>query len=266
MGLLEGSAFITGAASGIGEATAHALAEHGVTKLAITDVDPQRLERVREDIRRKWPGVDVHAFKLDVTKSHEVASVLADVVRRFGRLDIAVNSAGIGGTPKRTDDFSDEEWLEVVNVNMNGVFWCQREQIRIMLKQEDLGKKRGRGCIINVASLYGIVGPQNGIDRTSYSSTKHAVMGMTRADAQSHSGSGIRINAICPGYVITPLIDMGRGSDDPGHPLHTHKMQTPLRRLGDPDEVGDGVVFLASPLASFVNGTGLVVDGGYSAA
>ncbi|KAK4064489.1 hypothetical protein Trihar35433_8006 [Trichoderma harzianum] len=262
--LLEGSAFVTGAASGIGEHTAYAFAKYGITKLAITDVNVQGLEAVAANIRNQWPGVEVMALELDVSKSEQVKKVLSQIVARFGRLDVAVNNAGITGKEGKVHELDEANWSKVLSINLSGVHFCQTEELRIMKDQEDLGPRRGRGAIINVSSLYGLIKPLYPIYYTAYAAAKHGVIGITRADAVAYSGSNIRINAICPGYIETPMMGGDAWSKIENHPLHAHVKETPLRRLGQPEEIADGIVFLASSLSSFVNGFGLAVDGGYS--
>ncbi|KAL7796790.1 hypothetical protein V8C37DRAFT_371462 [Trichoderma ceciliae] len=262
--LLEGSAFVTGAASGIGEKTAHAFAKYGISKLAIADINLEGLQTVASDLQKEWPDIEVLTLQMDVRKSEDVKAGLSQVVSKFGRLDIAVNNAGVIGKIQRVHELDESDWDSVVNVNLNGVYRCQKEELSIMVNQEDLGVRRGRGSIINVSSMYGVVGPLFPLHQTAYSATKHAVLGLTKADASSYTGTNIRINAICPGYIETPMIGDSSVVQQKGHPLHTHAQQTPLQRLGLPEEIADSIVFLASPLSSFVNGFGLVADGGYS--
>ncbi|KAL6701481.1 hypothetical protein J3F84DRAFT_399198 [Trichoderma pleuroticola] len=262
--LLEGSAFVTGAASGIGEQTAYAFAKHGITKLAITDINLQGLEAVAANVQKHWPGVEVMTLELGVSKSEQVKSVLSQVVARFSQLDIAVNNAGITGKAAQVHELDEADWSKAPSINLSGVHFCQKEELRIMKDQEDLGPRRGRGSIVNVSSLYGLIKPLYPIHYTAYAAARHGVIGITRADAVSYSGSNIRINAICPGYIETPMMGGSAWSQMENHPLHAHVQETPLRRLGQPEEIADGIVFLASSLSSFVNGFGLAVDGGYS--
>ncbi|KAH6609046.1 short-chain dehydrogenase reductase sdr [Trichoderma cornu-damae] len=262
--LLEGSAFVTGAASGIGEQTAYALAKHGISKLAIADINLPGLQAVAAKLREQWPDMEVLALQMDVRKGEQVKGGLAQVVSQFGRLDVAVNNAGVRGKPGRIHELDESDWDDVLSINLGGVQRCQREELAIMVNQEDLGMRRGRGSIINVSSMYGTVGPQFPIHFTAYTAAKHAVMGITKADASSYAGTNIRINAICPGFIETPMIGGNFASQLEGHPLHSHAQNTPLRRLGRPEEIADSIVFLASPLSSYVNGFGLVADGGFS--
>ncbi|CAG9949020.1 unnamed protein product [Clonostachys rosea f. rosea IK726] len=264
MSLLQGtSAFITGAASGIGEATALAFAEHGATKLALTDINGELLHKSVNALKAKYPHVEVLEMSFDVRVGVEVEKAIADTVAKFGRLDIAVNNAGIGGSGKQTHMVDEEEWLNVVDVNLNAVRKCQKEQLKVMLNQEDLGPRVGRGNIINLSSMYGLVSPNGRMHNSAYVASKHGVMGLTKGDANSYGSSSIRINAVCPGYVDTPLLRKLMDTSA-GIPLKVDIERTPLKRLATMDEVADSITFLASPMSSFINGVGLVIDGGFS--
>ncbi|KAK4071623.1 uncharacterized protein Triagg1_5861 [Trichoderma aggressivum f. europaeum] len=281
--------FVTGAASGksewetpkhppigIGEQTAYALANYGITKLAITDINLRDLEAVAANVQRQWPGVEVMPLELDVSKPEQAKSVLSQVVERFGRLDIAVNNAGVTGRAGQVNDELDEaeqmdeldeaDWSKVLSTNLRGIHFCQQEELHIMKDQEDLGPPRGRGSIINVSSLHGLIKLLYSIQYTASAAAKYDadVIGITRADAVSHSGFNIRIKAICPGYIETPTTGSSAQSQMENRSLDEHVKETPLRRLGQPEEIADGVVFLASSLSSSVNGFGLAVNGGYS--
>lgn len=261
--LLKGSAFITGAASGIGQYTAIAFARHGVTKLALADINFEALEKSNAALKEQFPDVEVLSLRMDVRDMEQVRQGIAETVEKFGRLDIAVNNAGIGGSGRQTHELEDEEWMRVVDVNLQGVYRCQKEELSVMVKQEDLGSREGRGRIINVASMLGLVAPSPRLHHTAYSTAKHGVVGLTKGDANSYGELGIRINAICPGYVETPLL-LEIMAQDANSPLAAEIARCPLKRLATMEEVADSITVLASPMSSFMQGASLVVDGGFT--
>ncbi|KAL3419864.1 short-chain dehydrogenase reductase sdr [Phlyctema vagabunda] len=259
--LLKGAAFITGAASGIGKATAFAFAKHGIQALYLTDRDSVALAETTASLQSEYPQLKIAQRQLDVCDEAGIEESVADAVANFKRLDVAVNVAGIGGGGKETVETETSDWMKVIDVNLHGVWRCQRAQLRWMIKQEDLGTRVGRGNIINVASMYGLVGAPAHMPTTAYAASKHGVVGLTKTDAIAYAPHKIRINAICPGYVATPLLQrvVESGAMDP------EIAKTPMRRMADPEEIGDSISFLASELSSFVTGSQLVVDGGYTA-
>ncbi|KAJ4261407.1 hypothetical protein NW762_006830 [Fusarium torreyae] len=260
--LLRGSAFITGAASGIGQQTAIAFAQHGVTKLALADVNKETLLESNDALKKQFPNVEVLSLHLDVCDSAQVKEGVAKTVAEFGRLDIAVNNAGISGSGRKTHQLEDQEWLRILDVNLQGVYRCQKEELGVMVNQEDLGPRVGRGRIINIGSMYALVAPNNQ-DHTAYTTAKHGIIGLTRADANSYGRQGIRINAICPGYVETPLFT-NIMSRDPDSPLAVDLARTPLKRLATMEEVADAIVLLASPMNSYMQGASMICDGGFT--
>ncbi|KAK2056518.1 short chain dehydrogenase [Colletotrichum caudatum] len=261
--LLRGTSFITGAASGIGQQTALAFAKNGITRLALADVNREALEATSNLRRRQYPASEVLALPLDVRNVSEVNYGVAEVVSRFGRLDIAVNNAGIGGSGRPTHEADEDEFIRLVDINLHGVSRCQREEIKVMLHQEDLGFRRGRGAIINVASVLGVVSPAPFMFQTAYSASKHGIIGLTKSDANTYGPCGIRINAVCPGSIANP-INLAL-AEESGGALARYIEDTPLKRLGTAEEVADCITFLASDMSSFMQGSGLVVNGGLTA-
>ncbi|KAI9154748.1 Short-chain dehydrogenase srdC [Paramyrothecium foliicola] len=261
--LLSGSAFVTGAASGIGQAISLAFAKYGINKLAVADANGELLAETIASLKELYPNVEVLPIILDVRNSEQVKAGIAKTVETFGRLDIAVNNAGIPGTGQQTHETPEEEWLRVMDVNLNGVYRCQREEISYMLKQEDLGPRIGRGRIINIASVLGLVAAPPVFHQTSYSTSKHGVIGLTKSDANSYGKQGIRVNAVCPSYTKTKTMDqfLSQVSDTP---MHAVIAGLPLSRLALLEEIADSVSLLASPMSSFMQGSCLVVDGGNS--
>ncbi|EFX02714.1 short chain dehydrogenase reductase [Grosmannia clavigera kw1407] len=257
--LLKGTAFITGAASGIGRATAFAFARHGIENLALADVDIGTLQASSKALSEQFPHVQVLELQLDVAQAAAVHAAIATVVDRFGRLDIAVNNAGISGSGRKTHEVDEAEWRRVINVDLDGVWRCQKEELVVMLKQEDLGPRIGRGRIINTSSMYGVVGMFD-LAQTAYSTAKHGVIGLTRSDANAYGPMGIRLNCICPGFIRTPLLENVPGDS----PIMKDVERSALRRMGQPEEIADAITFLASPMSSFVQGASMVVDGGFT--
>ncbi|KAI3572495.1 hypothetical protein IWW34DRAFT_811146 [Fusarium oxysporum f. sp. albedinis] len=259
--LLRGSAFITGAASGIGQQTAIAFAQHGVTKLALADVNQEALFLSTEPLKKQFHNVEILSLHVDVCDSIEVKEGITKTVSKFGGLDIAVNNASISGSGQKTHELEDDEWMRILDVNLQGVYRCQKEGLRVMVNQE----------IINVGSMYALVAPNNQ-DHTAYTTAKHVkpsadrilgIIGLTKADANSYGRVGIRINAICPGYVKTPLL-MNIMSRDPDSPLAVDLARTPLKRLATMEEVADAIVQLASPINSYLQGASMICDGGFT--
>ncbi|KAK8025329.1 hypothetical protein PG990_003152 [Apiospora arundinis] len=246
--LLSGTAFITGAASGIGYHTALSLAKYGMENVAMTDIDVESLAREAKSVREQCPGIQVLELEMDVRKTEEVKAGLRTIVDQFGRLDVA------------TDE---DAWADVIDTNLAGVWRCQREALRVMVGQEDRGAREGRGRIINTASMFGLFAPPHGLSHTPYTAAKHGVVGLTKADAVIYGKQGIRINAICPGWTATPLFQ--QVIDDPNQPMLNQEIERgAMPRAAHVDEIADAIVFLASPLSSFMQGASLVVDGGFT--
>ncbi|PHH64733.1 hypothetical protein CDD81_3995 [Ophiocordyceps australis] len=255
--LLQGSAFISGGSSGIGKAAAFAFAEHGVQKLAIAGRNQKKLDITAKELKDKFPQLEVLALSIDVAKEEEVKAGFSKLKAAFGRLDIAVNNAGITGRPAPTHETSEEEYMDVINVNLMGIYRCQKQEIILMLEQEDLGPRRGRGVILNIASIMSYVSTQPPFGCPAYCTAKHGMLGLTKSDAVTYAEKNIRINALCPGFVDTPLlIDEVRTAVIP---------LTPMRRMATPEEIADSIVILSSSMNSFAQGSGWIVDGGYTA-
>ncbi|KAI6781279.1 3-oxoacyl-[acyl-carrier-protein] reductase-like protein [Emericellopsis cladophorae] len=261
--LLRGSAFITGAASGIGQYTAMAFARHGVTRLAIADINASNLEATRATLASTFPQVQILPLHMDVRSKIQVNEGIAQVAKEFGRLDIAVNNAGINGSGRLTHETEDEEIERVLDVNLHGVYRCQKAELAAMVKQEDLGPRDGRGRIINIASMYGLVAPNSRLSHTSYTTAKHGVVGLTRGDANAYADYNIRVNAIAPGYIETPLVEAAMAMTA-GTPLMDDLARAPMRRIGSMEEIADSIVCLASRMNSYQTGAVTVVDGGFT--
>ena len=249
MGRLEGkTALVTGAASGIGLQTSIRLAEDGA-RVMMTDIN---LEEGRQQAEKL--GANATFLKLDITEEEEWISVLDETVKRFDRLDILVNSAGMVLIAD-VEQITLEDWRKVHAVNLDGTFLGCKHGVRVM-------KEFGAGSIINLSSVSGMIG---GFNLAAYNSSKGAVRMLTKSVALhcARAGYGIRCNSIHPTFIETPMLEsMIRDSPDPEKARQTLVRQVPLRRIGKPDDVANMIVYLASDESTFVTGTEMVIDGG----
>jgi len=254
MGRVDGKvALVTGAALGIGRSAALLLAKEGA-RVAATDVlDPEGARLVEEVSAR---GGTARYWHLDVSREDQVRSVVEDVIRAFGRIDVLVNNAGISGVSKPTHEITEQEWDRVQAVNVKGPFFCTKHVVPHM-------KKERGGSIVNLSSIYGLIGAP---DAPPYHASKGALRLMTKTDALLYAGDGIRVNSVHPGFIWTPMVEKflksggdvaaGRKALDALHPLG---------HVGEPDDIAYGIVYLASDESKFVTGSELVIDGGYTA-
>jgi NAD(P)-dependent dehydrogenase (short-subunit alcohol dehydrogenase family) len=249
--MLEGKiALITGASSGIGRGAASVFARHGA-RLVLADIN---VDGGAETVRLvQEAGGEAIFVKADVSKAGEVEALIQQAVGRFGRLDCALNNAGIDGQVAATADCTEENWDQVLAVNLKGVWLCMKYQIPQMLAQ-------GGGAIVNTSSAAGLVGYPG---LCAYVASKHGVVGLTRAAALEYGKQNIQINAICPGAIRTPMLD-----EVIRNGLFTEEQAAamePIGRLGTVEEVGETAAWLCSGRASFVLGHALAVDGGMTA-
>jgi len=250
-GILEGkSAIITGASSGIGRATAKIFAREGA-KLVLADIVEDGGHETVQLV--KDMGAEAIFIKTDVTQSQEVDAMVAKAVEAYGRLDCAFNNAGIGGRGALTHEYTEEQWSRVLAVNLTGVWLCMKAEIIQMLKQ-------GSGAIVNTSSIMGLTGA---VRVPAYTAAKHGVAGLTKAAALEYARQGIRINAVCPAPIYTPML-MSAFTKRPDIE-ERYARSEPMKRIGQPDEVGEAVAWLCSDRASYMTGHPMPVDGGYMA-
>ncbi|SEP96570.1 NAD(P)-dependent dehydrogenase, short-chain alcohol dehydrogenase family [Devosia sp. YR412] len=241
-------AFVTGAASGIGEAVAKQLAARGA-KVVVADLKLEAGQKVVDAIVAA--GGTAAAVAVDVGQPEQVEQAVKFAVDTYGALHLAVNNAGIGGVAKPTADYTVEEWRKVVQIDLDSVFYSLKSEIPALLKS-------GGGAVVNMASILGTNGFASA---PAYVSSKHGVVGLTKATAIDYARQGIRLNAVGPGFIETPLLNGNTGSSN----FDALKALHPMGRLGTSDEVAALTLFLLSDAASFITGSYHLVDGGYAA-
>lgn len=243
---------VTGAGSGIGRASAGRIAAAG-GRVIVSDINAVQGEAVVAEIKEQ--GGDATFIGADVGVEADVAGLIDAIVARFGRIDGAFNNAGIVQVGKCLHELTTEEWERALRVDLTGVFWCIKYEVLAMLRS-------GGGKIVNTASSLGQVAIAHAAE---YIAAKHGVMGLTRAAAADYGAQGIRVNAILPGIIQTPVIDSLSQNPDFKAFLGKLKDRHPIGRFGEPHEIGDAAVWLLSNQSSFVNGATVPVDGGYLA-
>ena len=252
-GQLNGKvALITGGASGIGRATALTFAREGA-KLIIADMNEDGGQQTVHMITEH--GGEATFVQVDVSRATEVEAMISKTVQTYGRLDCAHNNAGIGSRPRvLLHELSEESWERVISINLKGVWLCMKYEIIQMCTQ-------GGGAIVNTASIMGLVGSwsRSGV----YNASKHGVVGLTKTAALEYAKLGIRVNAVCPGYIRTPLIEEALTSNPEMEAQIVARH--PVGRMGRPEEIAEAVMWLCSDAASFVTGHTMTVDGGYVA-
>ena len=239
-------AFVTGAASGIGRATAVAFAAEGA-RVAILDRTEDALYETADAVRSA--GGEVLTLACDVSKPEEVETAVARTVERFGRLDIAFNNAGVENKAAPVAEIELEEWDRILDVNLRGTFVCMKHELAQMVRQ-------GSGGVINTSSGAGIRGVAGG---AAYAASKHAIIGLTKSAALDYAKSNIRVNAVLPGNIETPMMDRFTGGD-----IQKAIDLEPVGRLGKPEEIADAVLWMSADLGAFVTGASISVDGGWS--
>ncbi|WVQ62755.1 uncharacterized protein L199_000903 [Kwoniella botswanensis] len=276
--MLSGVALITGAGGcGIGAAISRAFASSGITKLVLTDINRKGLDQTISSINSASDSsrCEILSIDGDISSTSFMDHLFNEVKSKYGRLDYAVNCAGISGNNKPSDQSEMSDFDKITGINYRALWYCSKKELEIMKSQEIPSKdglegvRRQRGSIVNIASQLGVVGRP---DAPIYCASKSAVMGLTRCDAIDASPYQIRVNAVCPGIIHTPMTDnalrpaLKEGEKDLQAPMDlTESINiAPMKRMGTPEEVADVVVFLSSEKASFVQGASWVVDGGYT--
>jgi NAD(P)-dependent dehydrogenase (short-subunit alcohol dehydrogenase family) len=240
-------AFVTGAGNGIGRAAALAFAREDAS-VVVADVSEQGNQNVARIIEEA--GGRALAVRCDVARAEDVTAALDQTVETFGHLDFAFNNAGVEQPIMATAELTEKEWDRIVDINLRGVFLCMRHEIPLMLKQ-------GGGVIVNTSSGAGVKGFAG---QGAYCAAKHGVVGLTKAAALDYAKANIRVNAVCPGIIETPMMDRFSG----GTPQGRERVitQEPVGRMGKPEEIAAAVVWLCSDAAAFVIGHAMVIDGG----
>lgn len=237
---------ITGAASGIGRAAALAFAAEGA-RLAILDRSAGALEGVQASVKNA--GGEVLAVACDVSLPDQVEGAIKQVIDRFGRLDIAFNNAGVENKADPVHEIDLAEWDRILGINLRGTFVCMKYELAQMVKQ-------GAGVVVNTSSGAGIRGVAGG---AAYAASKHAIIGLTRSAALDYAKQNIRVNAVLPGNIETPMMDRFTGGD-----IQKAIDLEPVGRLGKPEEIAEAVLWMASDLGGFITGAATVIDGGWS--
>ncbi|ERH09573.1 MAG: dehydrogenase [halophilic archaeon J07HX64] len=245
----NGVALVSGAGSGIGRATAKRFAADGA-QVVVVDIDVEGGQETVSDIEAT--GGEATFVRADVTDENDIEEMVAVAVDSYGGLDYAFNNAGIEGTEAPASEQSMSNWEQVIDTNLKGVFLSMREEIPVLMEN-------GGGAIVNTASIAGLRGFRN---LSPYVASKHGVVGLTRTAAAGFSGDGVRVNAVCPGVIETPMV--ARSREENPEAIEATVAATPADRLGQPEEIAAAATWLCSGDASFVTGESLVVDGGFT--
>ena len=241
-------AIVTGGSSGIGKSTALAFAKKGAKVVVVDWIENSETMNLIKDL-----GGEAIFIKCDVSKTEDVKAMVEKTIATFGRLDYAYNNAGIEGKSAVTQDCTEENWDKIIVVNLKGIWLCMKYEIPEIVKQ-------GKGAIVNCSSVAGLVGFAG---LPAYVASKHGVIGLSKTAALEYSKLGIRVNAVCPGVIQTPMIDRLTGKTKEA--IEQFTGLEPIGRFGKPEEIANAVVWMCSDEASFVTGHAMAVDGGFVA-
>ncbi|KAK5198840.1 hypothetical protein LTR99_007780 [Exophiala xenobiotica] len=264
--LMTGVGLVTGAASGIGRACAQVLVEEGCTRVVLSDLSSEGLEKVSRELKEIDSKVESLLIVGDMSSEVDVGRMMEEAVKKFGAVHYCINSAGVTSSPRlRTHELDIEAYDRVMNINLRGLWLCERAQIRQFLKQPASLKTRNqskanapqRGAIVNISSIFGITAHATA---GAYPASKAGVLGLTRTDAVAYGTDGIRVNAICPGFIDTPLVQQAKAN---GTDYTKLVSSIPFQRMGTPEELAEAAVWLVSERASYVSGVELPVDGAW---
>lgn len=238
-------ALVTGGVSGIGRATVVEFAQGGA-KVVIADM--QDGKKLVAEIKRA--GGEATYIKCDVSKDADVKAMVKQTIATYGRLDYAVNNAGTEGVQAPLQQLDEKTWQKTIDINLKGVWLCMKYEIPLMVKQ-------GKGAIVNTSSIAGVIGFQNS---AAYVASKHGVIGLTKVAALENAQTGVRINAVCPGLIKTPMLERAFTSKEMES---AYTAAVPMKRLGRPEEIADSIIHLCSDSSSLITGHALVIDGGW---
>lgn len=240
---------ITGSAAGIGKSTAKLFAGQG-SKVIVSDIQEEEGSKTVSEIEDL--GGQAIFIKCDVADKQEVKELVEKSIEKYGRLDFGVNNAGIEGENEKTANCTEGNWDRIMDINLKGAWLCMKFEIEQMLKQ-------GSGAIVNVSSVAGLVGFAG---TPAYTASKHGMLGLTKTAALDYATSGIRVNAVCPAVIRTPMID--RVTKEDNEALKSFESMHPVGRLGEPKEVAEAIYWLCSDKASFITGAAFPIDGGFT--
>ncbi|UKZ75599.1 hypothetical protein TrVFT333_003287 [Trichoderma virens FT-333] len=261
---LHGPSFISGAARGIGKATAFAFAKYGSPQIAIADVNAALLKQTAQELKDAYPDIEVLPIEFDAANADSTAKAVKTASSKFGRIDHAVNNVGIPGPLAPSASVSTKDFKNLLDINLTSMWIAQREQIKAMLQQEPIQQEFGkiRGTIVNLSSIWGGFGSRDFPTMTAYVTSKHGIIGLTKSDANQYASENIRINAICPGFTMTPII--GTIGPEMQYILDQGMHRTAMKRFAQPEELANSITYLSSWMSSFMSGEAMLVDGGFS--